>query len=111
MVPAVDEVTHLVDTSLTTQQLQDKIAQLSITEEGESLRGAMDNLKVALKANPAACAALLPQDIGQMVKYLMQLTGKDIEDTMANKKPKKEKKIDVSNLTVQQQQDILDDLM
>lgn len=107
-----DIVVNLVDVELTTQQIQDKIAQLSVTEEGESLKGAMDDLKKALKANPAACAALLPQDIGEMVKYLMLLTGKDIEETMANKGTRKKKdKIDVSKMTEAQQQEILDDLM
>jgi len=72
--------------TLTTEQLQGMIAQLGVTEEGESLRNAMDDLKRALKVNPAACAALLPEDIGQMVDALMKVTGKELLEDMAKKK-------------------------
>ncbi len=103
--------TVIIEDTLSTQQIQDMIKQLSVTEEGEDLRNAMQDLKKALKANPAACAALLPEDIGQLVHHLKKLTGKDVEEAASKKKgTKKKDKIDISNMTSEQQQEILDDL-
>lgn len=105
------QVVNLTDATLTTQQIQDKITQLSVTEDGVPLKNAMDDLKRALLANPAACAAMLPENIGEMVKHLIRLTGKEIEDTMAGKrKGNKKEKIDLNNLTDAQKQEIADDL-
>lgn len=82
--------------TLSTTELQSMISQLNVTEEGENLRTAMDDLKRALRANPAACAALLPEDIGKMVDALMKVTGKEIEEDMADKrKGKKPTKTDI----------------
>jgi len=103
-------IVQLQDATLSREQILAKIAQLEVTDEGEPLRGAMDDLKAALKANPAACAAMLPEDIGLMVKHLMRLTGKEIEDTMAGKKSARKPKVDLKNLTAEQQQDIANDL-
>lgn len=100
-----------IEQVLTTEEIQTKIKQLSTTEEEEDLRSAMNDLKRALKANPNACSALLPEDIGQMVAYLKKITGKDVEDAANNKKGKKKKeKLDLSTLTKEQQQEVLDDL-
>lgn len=97
---------------LSTEQLQGMIAQLSVTEEGENLRAAMDDLKRAIRANPAACASLLPEDIGKMVDALMVVTGKEIEEDMADKRKGKRSaatpKLDLSDPKVKQE--ILDDL-
>lgn len=97
---------------LTTEQLQAMIRQLSATEDGDSLRGEMDELKRALRANPAACASLLPDDIGQMVDALMKVTGKEIEEDMADKRKTKgstaKVKLDLSDPKVRQE--IADDL-
>lgn len=98
-----------VESNLTTVELQSMIAQLSVTEEGESLVSAMDHLKKALLANPAACASFLPEDIGAMVSALRKITGKDIADQMAGKKKTKDK-VDLKNLTKEQEQEIIDDL-
>lgn len=77
---------------LSVAQLQEKIELLSTTEEGDHLKNAMDDLKKALKANPAACALLLPEDIGKAVAVLRKITDKEIiEDIKGAKKPKKEK--------------------
>lgn len=99
------------ETPLTAEQIKAMIAQLSVTEDGEPLRGAMDDLKKALKANPAACATLLPEEIGAMVSVLKKITGRDIEEAASGKKKgQKKEKIDINNLTAEQQQEILDDL-
>lgn len=96
--------------TLSTQQLQNMISQLSVTEEGEELKNAMDDLKKALRANPAACASLLPEDIGSMVKVLMQITGKEMEEDTADKRKgrTKKEKFDFSDPNVKQE--IEDDL-
>jgi len=101
---------------LTTEQLQSMIKQLSVTENDEDLRKEMDELKKALRANPAACASLLPEDIGQMVDALMKVTGKEIEEDMADKRKSKSStsstakapKVDLSDPKVRQE--IEDDL-
>lgn len=102
----------VLENTLTTEQIQGMISQLSVTEEGEPLQNAMRDLKKALKANPAACAALLPEDIGAMVRVLKKITGKDVEEAASRKKGngKKKEKVDLTNLTQEQQQEILDDL-
>lgn len=98
-----------VEQPATVEEIQTMIAQLSVTEDGEPLKDAMIELKKAIKANPAACTVLLPEDIGEMVKALYRLTDRDLEQAVAkaNKKGKKDK-IDLSDPKIQQE--ILDDL-
>ena len=86
-----DLVVKIETLELTTEQLQDKIRALSTTSEGEDLRYAMRDLKKAILANPSACALLLPEDIGEMVKHLRRMTEPDIEKQNV-KKVKKEVK-------------------
>jgi len=108
--PASQEVE--IPETLNTDQLQSMIRQLSATEEGESLRHAMDDLKKALRANPAACASLLPEDIGQMVDALMKVTGKEIEEDMADKKKgAKTPKVKIDLTDPKVRQEIADDLL
>lgn len=66
-------------TAVSAQKIKDMIDMLSQTEDGEPLKDAMSQLKGALLENPTACALLLPADIGEMVKYLMKVTGRDLE--------------------------------
>ena len=111
MIEILQKEVEITET-LSSQQLKSMIAQLSVTEDGEDLREAMDNLKKALRVNPAACASLLPEDISLMVDALMKVTGKEIEEDMSDKrktaKPKKEK-FDFTDPKVQQE--IADDLL
>ena len=58
------------------EEIKSMIEACGKTEDGESLKFSMDELKVALKANPAACAMLLPEDIGAMVVCLRKMTNK-----------------------------------
>lgn len=73
------------------EDIRGKIALLSISEDGTDLRSQMTELKAALKANPAASAMLLPEEIGELVKAIMEITKKAIV-AEAEKKEKKEKK-------------------
>ena len=69
-------------------EIQTRISMLSDMSEAD-LKTEMQSLKAAILANPAACALLLPQDIGQMVAALRRITGFAIQQ--ATTKPKKEK--------------------
>lgn len=93
-------------------EIRNMITQCSMTEDKESLRPAMKNLKKAILDNPAACSLLLPEDIGQMVDRLNFLNDRDlqaaIESSKSGKKGKGTTKIDLSSAEVQQE--ILDDL-
>lgn len=88
------------DSAVAYQKLHDLIYQLALTEDGEPLKQEMQNLKRALLENPTACALLLPEDIGEMVKHLMKITGRDLEmqqSESSKKKGNKPAKIDFSD--------------
>ena len=98
--PQEIQVLDLNQAAVSAQQIKDMIDALSQTEDGESLKNEMAKLKKALLENPTACAMLLPSDIGEMVKYLMKVTGKDIMDQMsstAKKASTKTKPIDFTD--------------
>lgn len=102
-----------IEKVMSVEEIQAMIAQLSVTEDGEPLKKAMADLKKAIKDNPHACSALLPEDIGEMVKALYKMTDRDL--TLAIEKAKKKgskkgggPKVDLSDAKIQQE--ILDDL-
>lgn len=100
-----------VEKVLAVEEIRALIAQLSVTEEGEPLKTAMAELKKGIKANPAACSTLLPEDIGAMVTAIYKMTDRDLTAAIekANKtKSKAKPKFDFSDKNVQQE--ILDDL-
>lgn len=82
-----------LENTISVEDLQSKIKLLSLTEDGESLKEAMRDLKKALLENPAACSLLLAEDIGECFKAIKRLTAKEIadEETKTEKKAKKEK--------------------
>lgn len=88
----IEEVRIVEVNNLNINQLQEKIAQLATTEDGVPLRTAMDDLKKALKENPAACSLLLPTDIGECVAALKRLTNKEILADLAKKPSERKKK-------------------
>ena len=93
-----NEVTILTeDSTVKMQHIKDMISQLSQTEDGEPLKDAMQKLKQALKGNPVACAMLLPEDIGECVRVLMKITGRDLEMQSSGKSKEKKQKFDFSN--------------
>lgn len=99
---------------LTTPELQEKIKALATTSEGEDLKYAMRDLKKALLSNPSACALLLPEDIGEMVKYLKIMIGPDlakIETSKAKKEAKEKapKLIKLTDFSVEELKGLSDD--
>lgn len=52
---------------------------------GESLKGEMAALKVAILENPAASALLLDEDVGLLVKALRKMTGVALTNAAAGK--------------------------
>lgn len=97
-------------TIISIEEIRNMIAQLGQTEDGEPLKNAMSRLKKGIKDNPEACALLLPEDIGDMVKALYRMTDRDLEiaTDKANKRKPAKSKIDLSDAKIQQE--ILDDL-
>lgn len=88
---SADEVVMSQDPAITeaAKRIQDKIHGLRSLDD-ENLKGAMDDLKRALMQNPAACALMLPEDVGSMVEALRRITGEAAITTKASKKAKKE---------------------
>ena len=98
MITESNEVTILpLEASVTAQQIKDMISLLSQTEDGEPLKDAMTKLKQALKENPVACAMLLPEEIGECVRHLMKVTGRDLEMQASGKGREKKPKFDFSD--------------
>lgn len=101
--PEIEILDDIEKQVISAQSIKDMIDALSHTEDGEPLKNAMSDLKKALLENPTACALLLPADIGDMVKFLMKVTGKDLElqqsasGKKAAGKKDKERKFDFTN--------------
>jgi len=90
--------TNQITNTLTSEQLHEMILTCSTTEDGENLKNAMRDLKVALKQNPEACAAMLDEDIGLCVSALRRMTGQQITQEAAALAAKGRKpKIDLSD--------------
>lgn len=82
--------------NISIEQVRLMIEECSKTEDGEPLRNSMNELKAALKANPAACAMMLPEDVGACVTLLRKMTNKLILDDIHGGKKEREKKKVVS---------------
>lgn len=85
---------------ITLEDIKHKIGLLSETPDGEPLKGAMNDLKIALKSNPEACNLLLPEDIGEMVKHLYKITNTVVIEAKAKAGAKAAKKVDLSDPTI-----------
>jgi hypothetical protein len=55
-------------------EIRSRISQLNDLS-GTDLKHEMDDLKMVLLKNPAACELLLPEDIGEMVKAIRHILG------------------------------------
>lgn len=102
-----------IERTCSIEEIRHMIAQLSVTEEGEPLAGAMKDLKKAILENGGAAAQLLPQEVGEMVSYLYKVTGKDLQiqqekATKRSSSKKNQPKFDFSDPNIQQQ--VIDDL-
>ena len=62
------------ETEQLAHEIQARIQQLSDLS-GTSLKNEMDDLKLLLLKNPAACELLLPEDIGLAVAAIKKLLG------------------------------------
>ena len=78
------------------KDLQHMISQLP---QNPDLRLAMKELNQALLRNPAACALLLPEDIGAAVSQLYKLTGQEVAAAAEPKKRVAKEKINLAELT------------
>jgi hypothetical protein len=94
-----------VDIKQAASDITQRINQLD-SLSGESLKSEMSQLKRALLDNPAACALLLPEDIGMMVANLRKVVGTAI---MASSKPAKEKKDKKKQMTPEELKAALED--
>lgn len=88
-------------------EIQARIAQLSEMSDAD-LKTEMQSLKAAIMQNPAACALLLPKDVGAMVAALRRITGFAIQQATTSK-AKKEKKPKATPLSAEQLAAALDD--
>lgn len=103
------EVIHnKVQNTLSIDALREMIQQLSTTEDGENLKGAMTELKAALRDNPDACALMLPEDIGACVHHLRRMTGQLISAEAAKKDANKGNR--KRTFTPEEEKDILENL-
>lgn len=71
----------------------------------DDLKGEMQDLKKSLMENAEACMLMKPEDIGELVKHLLKVTGAAIAtaSTSTTRKPR----IGAKKLTAQELQDAL----
>jgi SUMO ligase MMS21 Smc5/6 complex component len=90
----------ILGVSISIADIREKIATLSQTADGEPLRGAMNDLQIALKSNPEACALLQPEEIGEMVKHLYKITNTVVVEEKKKKATRESKKVDLNDPTI-----------
>lgn len=89
------------DTKVALDNIRQKIHDIQEMNGGE-LNGAMTTLREMLRANPAACSLMLPEDMGLMVRALRKMTNNTQALAMGaaktSKKPGKEKELSVEEV-------------
>ena len=70
-------------------QIQQKIADISLLEDGTDIRYEMEKLSELLLANPQACLYLLDEDLGLAVRALRKMTDNKVAIDMGKAKPRK----------------------
>ena len=90
--------------SQTAHEIQARIQQLSDLS-GTNLKNEMDDLKLCLLKNPAACELLLPEDIGLAVAAIKKILGHSIalatvEKPTRGRKPAVQLKLDPDEILV-----------
>lgn len=79
--------------------------------EGHTLKSEMDELKKLIKAAPEACQFLLPEELGQMVRALRNMTDNKLAIDMGRAKPRaSKKKAETPTLSAADLASALDDL-
>jgi hypothetical protein len=94
------EEEKILGVSISIEDIRERITKLSQTVDGESLRGAMNTLKIALKSNPAACALLQPEEIGEMVKHLYKITDTVVLEEKKKSVTKASVKVNLNDPTI-----------
>lgn len=72
-------------------EVRQKIADLQTAEDGPQLKGQMDVLRSMLLSNPDACATMLPEDLGLMVRALRRMTSNRVAMDLGKAKPRSAK--------------------
>lgn len=92
---------EIAGVEITLEQIKEKI-HLITTYAGEKdgLKLAMDNLKIALHANPEACSLLLPEEIGACVTAIRKIKGVEVTAASGKEVMKRSKKIDLTNVDI-----------
>ena len=70
-------------------QIQQKIADISLLEDGTDIRYEMEKLSELLLANPQATLYLLDEDLGLAVRALRKMTDNKVAVDMGKAKPRK----------------------
>lgn len=83
----------LLGVPITIEEIRMRIGELSTTPQGDSLKDAMNNLKLALKKNPEASNLLLPEEIGELVKHLRIVTNTQVVASVTKDATKEARKI------------------
>lgn len=93
-------------------QIQQKIADISLLEDGTDIRYEMEKLSELLLANPQACLYLLDEDLGLAVRALRKMTDNKVAVDMGKAKPRKSSAATSSSrpLTAAEMAAALDDL-
>jgi len=87
----------ILGVNITVDTIKERINALNGLE-GDVLKKAMTQLKLALRANPEACNLLLPEDIGEMTKKIYEMNKIVMTQAIAKKAVSNSKKIDLKNL-------------
>lgn len=72
-------------------EVRQKIVDLQTAEDGPQLKGQMDVLRSMLLSNPDACATMLPEDLGLMVRALRRMTSNRVAADLGKAKPRSAK--------------------
>ena len=93
-------------------QIQQKIADISLLEDGTDIRYEMEKLSELLLANPQACLYLLDEDLGLAVRALRKMTDNKVAVDMGKAKPRKGAATDTTSrkLSAAEMAAALDDL-
>lgn len=87
----------ILGVDITVEEIQEKIAKLSGLPK-DNLKGAMAELKTALKFNPEAANLLLPEEIGQLTAAIYRMTEQIVIKEAAKATVKASKKVDIKNI-------------
>lgn len=91
------EPSGILGTEITVDEIKARIAKLSGLAK-DDLKGAMAELKQALRLNPEASMLLLPEEIGALTASIYKMTEQVVIASAAKTTTKASKKIDFTKL-------------